>query len=249
MFERIKVKKLNDHLYLMDDAEEATGYVVIGKSKALVIDTMIGYENVHDVVRTLTDLPLMVVNTHGHCDHIYGNVYFDEAYMNLADLPVAYRHMSDPEFIAACQKMNITMPRFRNISDGDCIDLGGLHLDIINLPGHTPGAICLLLKEDRILFTGDSINRNLWMQLPESLPVKEALDNLNGIQYLRKQADKILHGHAKDFENISLMDEVISCMQDLLETGGDADPDYTWFGGVDKIHTLRDCNVAVCYSK
>ncbi len=69
MFERIKVKKLNDHIYLMDDNGEATGYLVVGEKKALVIDTMNGYANVYDVVRTLTDLPLMVVNTHGHCDH------------------------------------------------------------------------------------------------------------------------------------------------------------------------------------
>jgi len=40
MFERIKVKKLNDHIYLMDDGGEATGYLVVGDKKALVIDTM-----------------------------------------------------------------------------------------------------------------------------------------------------------------------------------------------------------------
>ena len=36
-----------------------------------------GYEDVHAVVESVTDLPVLVVNTHGHCDHIYGNVYFD----------------------------------------------------------------------------------------------------------------------------------------------------------------------------
>lgn len=64
MFERIKVKQLNDHIFLMDDNGDATGYLLVGSKKALVIDTMNGYENVYDVVRTMTDLPLMVVNTH-----------------------------------------------------------------------------------------------------------------------------------------------------------------------------------------
>ena len=79
MFERIKISKINDHIWLLNDNNEATGYLVAGKEKALVIDTMIGYEDVHAVVRTLTDLPLVVVNTHGHCDHIYGNIYFEDS--------------------------------------------------------------------------------------------------------------------------------------------------------------------------
>ena len=64
MFERIKVNRMNDHVYLMDDAKESTGYLVVGSKKALVIDTMNGYENVYDVVRTITELPVIVVNTH-----------------------------------------------------------------------------------------------------------------------------------------------------------------------------------------
>ena len=72
MFERIKIKKLNGHIYLLDDNGEATGYLVTGKEKAAVIDTMNGIEDVHKAVRTITDLPLVLINTHGHCDHIFG---------------------------------------------------------------------------------------------------------------------------------------------------------------------------------
>lgn len=86
MFERIILTQINPHVYLMDDNHEATGYIVIGNEKALVIDTMMGYEDVHAVVKSVTDLPVLVVNTHGHCDHIYGNVYLTRAYLHPADL-------------------------------------------------------------------------------------------------------------------------------------------------------------------
>ena len=76
MENRIHVKKLGERIYLMDDAGDATGYLVVGEEKALVIDTMIGWEDVNEVVKGITTLPIMVVNTHGHCDHIYGNIYF-----------------------------------------------------------------------------------------------------------------------------------------------------------------------------
>lgn len=104
IFEKIEVKQLNDHSYLMSDGE-STSYLIVGNSKALVIDTRIGSNNVYEVFRTLTDLPLMVVNTHGHCDHIFGNVYFDEVYMNPDDSEVAKEHMAFPEFVEACKEL------------------------------------------------------------------------------------------------------------------------------------------------
>ncbi|MFA9375299.1 MAG: MBL fold metallo-hydrolase [Lachnotalea sp.] len=248
MFERIKVIQLNDHIYLMDDNGNATGYLVVGHKKALVIDTMNGYENVYEVVRTLTDLPLMVVNTHGHCDHIFGNIYFDEAYMNTDDSEVAKEHMAFQEFVEACKEHNLSMPSFKPIKDGDVIELGGLTLDIISLPGHTPGGICLLLREDRILFTGDSINHHLWMQLEESSKLKDFLNHLDKIMNVTKEADYILHGHAQGFDDISLMTKLRDGVADLIVINGEGDRNYEWFGGVDKQHSFGDGKSVICYS-
>ena len=75
MYERIQVKQINDHIWLLDDDGDSTGYLVTGEKSGLIIDTMTGYENVRAVAEKITDLPLAVINTHGHPDHIYGNVY------------------------------------------------------------------------------------------------------------------------------------------------------------------------------
>ena len=40
MFERVILSQINSHVYLMDDNHEATGYIVVGDKKALVIDTI-----------------------------------------------------------------------------------------------------------------------------------------------------------------------------------------------------------------
>ena len=63
MFERIILTQINPHVYLMDDNHEATGYIVIGNEKALVIDTMMGYEDVHAVVKSVTDLDIVIIST------------------------------------------------------------------------------------------------------------------------------------------------------------------------------------------
>lgn len=242
----IKTTKLNEHVYLMND-NDASAYIVVGSKKVLVIDTMNGYESPMEVVRSITDLPVVVVNTHGHCDHIFGNRFFDETYMNFEDLPIAYSHMLHDECLKQCMESGIAMPRFNPIKGGDVIDLGDLHIEVIDIPGHTPGGILLLLKEDRILFTGDSINRHLWLQLGESKSVTDAMNIIKDLFYLKADVDQILHGHAQGFEDVSLMDELVLCMEDLIKTGGEGDADYKWFHGIDKIHSINDGRMEVCY--
>ena len=72
MEHELVIKKLRDTIYLLDEGREATGYLLIGEERACLIDTMNGYNDLSKVVKDLTDKPVVVVNTHGHPDHIYG---------------------------------------------------------------------------------------------------------------------------------------------------------------------------------
>ena len=244
---KISIKQLNPHVYLMDDNGEATGYVVVGEKKALVIDTMNGSEDVKAVVRTVTDLPLMVVNTHGHCDHIHGNIYFEEAYLHPADLKLANEHGKFPDFVREITARGLSMPPFREIRGGTVIELGGLSVEVIDFPGHTKGGILLLLREDRILLTGDGINRHLWLQLPGCLTPEEVLKEIDKVRYLEERADYILHGHAKGFEPISLIEELREGLQTLCEGKTENDSKYSWFGGKAKQHPFGDGNSVIVY--
>ena len=244
---RIIVKKINDHVYLLDDHHDSTGYLVIGSKKALIIDTMNGFEDVKAVARQYTDLPLMVVNTHGHPDHIYGNLYFEEVYMHPDDYEIAMEACLDPEFQEEIKKYGAKMPPFKDILPGEVIDLGDLHLDVIGLPGHTPGSILLLLKEDRILFTGDAVNHHLWMQLPHCTSMSILRDNLKKIMYLEKEADHILHGHAQDLDDISLLRHILEAVEEILAGNTEGDEDYHWFGGVDRTHPIPNDEGVICF--
>ena len=253
MESRIKIKKMVDCVWLLDDNGESTGYLVWGGEKAVVIDTMNGIADVHAAVREITNLPLAVFNTHGHCDHIYGNLYFDcECFLHPDDMKIAAEHIRFPNFVKLCSEKKLEMPPFKAIYNGDIIDLGGLTLEVVSLPGHTPGGICLLLKEKRILFTGDGINHHLWMQLKESLPLKTFLENLNRISWVAKKADKILHGHSQNFNDISLFDDLRYGLEELIETKGKGDArystEYKWFGGTAKQYPFGSGGCVICYS-
>ncbi|MCR5676044.1 MAG: MBL fold metallo-hydrolase [Lachnospiraceae bacterium] len=239
MEKELYIKELRPYLYLMDEAHEATGFLVIGKDRACVIDTMMGYNDLRKAVRGITDKPVTVVNTHGHPDHIFGNVYFDEAFMNPKDNDLAAGFAREPEFVAACGERNLHMPPFKPIQGGDVIDLGGKTLEIYDLPGHTPGGILLLLREDRILFTGDSVNHHLWMQLDGCLAMPDFVRELDKVMFLEERADVILHGHARDFDDISLMRCLRQGAVEICEGKTEDDAPYEWFGGVAKQHRFR----------
>ena len=251
MFEHVTVTQKTDHVWLFDEDHSAAGYLVVGSSLAMVIDTMCGKENLYDIVRTITDLPVIVVNTHGHGDHIGGNWAFKTAYLNPADLPIVMEMLDEPEVKQLIEKEKLAFPEFLPICGGDVFDLGGLTCEIIDLPGHTPGGICVLLKEERILFTGDGINRHLWMQLDHSLKLTELVESLNKIEWVTEKADRILHGHTQKFEDISLLrvlkDSALELINQKDHEISDADKPYEWFGGVDKMHLMTDKMGCICY--
>lgn len=231
------IKELRDGLYLLDEAHAATGYLLIGEEKACVIDTMLGHNNLYEVVRRYTDKPIVVVNTHGHPDHIFGNIYYEKAFMNPKDLELAKGFIEgDEEFVDLCKKEGLSMPPFEDIAEGDVINLGGRTLEVYDIPGHTPGGILLLCPEERLLFTGDSINHHLWMQLPESSSIKALAESIERIMFLEDKADFILHGHAQDFDDISLLRSMYDGAVSLAKGDTSNDMDYHWFAGVSRQH-------------
>lgn len=239
MEKELFIKQLRPNLYLMDEAHEASGYIVVGEKKVCVIDTMNGYNDLHKAVRKITDKEIIVVNTHGHPDHIFGNIYFDEAYMNSADYELASQFTTDPRFVEFCKEKGVTMPPFKEIKEGDVIDLGGKTLEVFSLPGHSKGGILLLLKEERILFTGDSINHHLWMQLDGCPKMSELVKSIDRLSFLEEKADFILHGHARDFDDISLMRCLRQGAVEISEGKTENDEPYNWFGGVGAQHHFK----------
>ena len=242
------IREIRKGIWLMDEAHEATGYLVAGEKRACMIDTMNGYTDLGAEVRKLTDKPVFVINTHGHPDHIFGNVYFEEAYMNPADGEMARMFTESPDYLEWAGENNWKMPPFREIRPGDVVDLGGRTLEVFPLPGHTPGGILLLLREDRILFSGDSVNHHLWMQLDGCLPLHEFVKELDKVMFLEERADIILHGHARKEDDISLLRCMRNGVQEICDGKTEKDLPYKWFDGTDWQHPYA-CEAGKQYSQ
>lgn len=167
--------------------------------------------------------------------------------MHPLDEALAREHMT---FFRQIQReKGLSEPRILPIEPGDVIDLGGLTVEVIHLPGHTQGSILLLLREDRVLFTGDAINMHLWLQLQGCLTPCEYLAELDKVMYLREKADYILHGHDGHFQPIALMEQLRQGLWELYQGQTQEDTDYHYFGGTARQHPYDGGRAVIVYPK
>lgn len=106
-----------------------------------------------------------LLNTHLHFDHIMGipMVTNDFQLLPEANKSDLYIYNKVEEQIKAIININVghleMPPLGRELRDGDMVEFGEHKLQAIQTPGHTPGGVCFLCKEENILFTGDSLFR------------------------------------------------------------------------------------------
>lgn len=127
-------------------------YLLVGDERALLIDTGVGGEALRVEVDRLLDghgsrsgpLPLVVMHSHGHSDHVGGDSLF-------ADRPGTIIVGHRPEDVAAFFHID------RWPDDIVPFDLGGRTVDVIPTPGHHPSHVTVFDRATRILFSGDAV--------------------------------------------------------------------------------------------
>lgn len=126
----------------------ANGYVISDKnsSECYIIDPGYDYKDYIEYIRKNALVLKGILLTHHHYDHTGAVGDIKKVY----DAPVAI-HKSDMHIDVYCKKPDIFL------NDGDVINIGDEHLDVINTPGHTHGSVCFFAEKDKIAFTGDTI--------------------------------------------------------------------------------------------
>ncbi len=189
--------------------------LVLGREKALLFDTMAGLGDLKKYVEGLTSLPLTVLNSHGHFDHMGGSSSFDEVYMNRLDWPLLPRFEECLEVIGKNAGCNLSRTRgsyrkpFLPLEPGMTWELGGITARAVSLPGHTPGSMGLLLEEDKILLAGDALSPEMCLFFPESLPLRTYLHTLNQVEEM--PIDWFIQGHYNRLFPKSLLKKLHDC--------------------------------------
>ena len=176
-------------------------YLLIGTTKALLIDTGCGVYPLKPIIeRIIKDKELLVINTHSHFDHRGGNEDFEEIWIHEMEykdvsmvFDVSFLKDSPKQIVMLLEKKDFKYQPaniIHHLKEGDKFDLGGIILEIIHTPGHSIGSISILTNKNE-LFTGDTAHYGA-MYLPKRSQfsvVLESLQKLLEICNIRKNVE------------------------------------------------------------
>ncbi len=213
--------------------EETHCYLLIGSERAVLIDSGLGVANIKKVIDSLTELPVTVITTHAHWDHIGGHKYFDDIAVHEAErewlegnFPIPLSVVKKNLMSKPCSfTKNFDADKYdifkgapnRILRDGDRIDLGDRLLTVIHTPGHSPGHCCFYEEERKYLYSGDLIYcRCLDAFYPTTDPMlfRESVKKVKGLDIAR-----ILPAHHRLDVPIDIIERVDKAFDDIQERG------------------------------
>lgn len=190
-------------------------YLIVGEKRAALVDSLMsrGDRRLYDIVRERTSLPVVVLHTHGHGDHVGAELreFID------AGCEVCVSEKDFPLMGGFGAKYPTEI--FTKLKDGDRFDLGGRTLEVIELAGHTPGSVAFLDRENRQLFSGDTIGSgSIWMQLDHSTDLTTFLDGMKRLESMVAGLDNLMvyPGH-RNQSPVQLNERYITDMRELAE--------------------------------
>ncbi len=172
----------------------AHAYVFLGARIALV--DCGSEESQPDLLAALRGLEIkrerisLVVLTHEHAGHAGGAAAFPDALLVAHTLAAAkLRHGEEP-----LTKIHEARAPDVELADGGAIRIGGFSFDVLHLPGHTSGSICLFERSRALIVTGDTVlARGALPVVTQSGSSGEHLESLERLASLR--ARMLLPGH------------------------------------------------------
>lgn len=232
------VTRLTDRSYRITEAEKYGSFLIEGEDRSVLIDAGIGVGKLAELAAELVETPITLVLTHTHWDHIGAAAGFDDVSVAPAELPpdgrIAIDSISE-EFVnrpaqfadrwlgdgnefpdgVDPETYTIDPAEAGPLPDDGSIDLGDRSLQIVPLPGHSPGHVGFLDPETDTLYGGDVLHYGggLYLQF-EDCDLEACMESLARVRELHQQEafETLVTSH-----NDPLLGEGLSIIDDLLD--------------------------------
>lgn len=229
------VKQLDAHTWQIGDPFDTYFYLVEGKDLAVLFDAGNGLPGVKELVKKLTDRPVIVLLSHGHYDHTGAAFEFGETLIHKEDellLRSGFSMMSRVNTLRTYQgrfRLEVGQEAFRyycgarepkhvrNIRENERIELGGRSLRIIETPAHTRGSICALDEERGFLFSGDTVcDDEILVYFDDSTCVKDVWEAGKKLMEIKDGFRTICPGHHRFPLPVTIIEDYMQAAAEIL---------------------------------
>lgn len=145
------------------NAVQENTYILYNENKqCIIIDPGCYTDEEKEALKSFIDenelQPELLLNTHCHLDHVFGNKYISEAYRLTLQI-----HKNEEAVLqmapASGLMFNLPFDNYKGelifLKEGDIIALGKDYLQVIEAPGHSPGSICFYCEQQKFIIGGD----------------------------------------------------------------------------------------------
>lgn len=218
------VTTLSQNLYALDQ-KGVRAFLVVGQDNALLVDTCFGGD-ILSVCRSLTDNPITLITTHADPDHMGCHRQFSSHCMHSAEAERYESRSEDP--IRTCF-----------VQEGDAFTAGEYTLEVIWIPGHTPGSIALLDRKHRFLISGDTVQSSCIFMHGDGRDLQAFRRSIAKLEQLRQEGlfDKVFPSHGEAVIPADILADHLALADEVL--GGKAvpaGPAPDWFPDTVKVY-------------
>ncbi len=221
----ITITKIQKNVYVLKDRAECCANLVVGEEKALLFDTGSGIDDMYGAVRSITSFPLIVVNSHGHFDHIGGNEQFDKVYLSEKDFSILEGYQKDllnkwRKEIAQGEEFPLFQQepvRWKSIHrlDWEAVELGNMRCLAVPLEGHTRGSVGIWIPSLRLLLSGDALTPVMCLNFQNHMSVEDQYRMLKRVQSM--EFDYYLTSHHISKFPKKMLKRMVQCMEHSRE--------------------------------
>lgn len=200
--------------------EKVISYLIVWEKSAVLFDTWMWIFDIKDIVKSITNLPIIVINSHHHFDHIWWNSFFDNIFIfddeliklsseNWVSRKLIESNYKDEHFYKKptfFEIKNFEIKPFKYtklLKSWDIIDISPFKFKVIYTPWHSKDHICLYELNKWYLFSGDLLYN--W-----SIYINDKIKFFNSLKEIKKlYLSNIFAWHNEFLFDINILDKIL----------------------------------------